>query len=61
MGNDTPRYAQSLQNALSPQFQGMLIPGNIDLNNRPRIPIPGGGYQTVYTMTAGLDNNQIKL
>ena len=30
-----------------------VIPGNIDLFNRPPVPVPGGGYATVRTMGIG--------
>lgn len=55
------RLSDKLRNALSPQHQGMAIPGNINLNNRPRVKMPGGGYQTVYTMSAGIDNGKTAL
>jgi hypothetical protein len=49
------------QAIMSPYTQGMMGQGNIDLANRPRIPTKNGGYQTVYTMTAGIDNGKVVL
>lgn len=49
-----PKYAESLYNAMSPQYQGMYEAGNIDVNKRPRVPNKEGGYNTVVTATFDL-------
>lgn len=57
--NALPEYAKSLFAALSPQYQGMHTPGNIDLNNRPRVFNPETGkHSTVWSMGIGLDNGK---
>ncbi len=54
-----PDYAKTLFAALSPQYQGMYTPGNIDLNNRPRVFNPETGrHSTVWSMGIGLDNGK---
>ncbi len=54
-----PEYAKSLFAALSPQYQGLHTPGNIDLNNRPLVFNPEtGGHSTVWSMGIGLDNGK---
>ncbi len=54
-----PKYAKNLKSSLSPQYQGLIIPGNIDLNNRPKVYNPEtGGHSTVWSMGIGLDNGK---
>jgi hypothetical protein len=56
---EQPEYAQGLYAALSPQFQGLHTPGNIDLNNRPKVFNPEtGGHSTVWSMGIGLDDGK---
>ncbi len=54
-----PDYAEQLQSALSPQYQGLHTPGNIDLTNRPVVYNPEtGNHSTVWSMGIGLDNGK---
>lgn len=36
-------------------FRNMLQSGNIDLNSRPQVPMPGGGYATIRSMSFSPD------
>lgn len=52
-----PEFAKKLQNALSPQYQGMHTQGNIDLTNRPKVWNPETKkHSTVWSMGIGLDD-----
>lgn len=46
---------------LNPSFPGMLSPGNIDLNNRPKVQNADGSYSTVRTITADIDGKTVLL
>ncbi len=55
------RFLGQPKNEMTPYTQGMAKQGNIDLINRPKISTPDGGWQSVYTMTAGIDNGKTVL
>src|SRR3954470_9925760 len=40
---------------------GILEVGNVNLIDRPKFPTPDKGYQTVFTMTAGVDGGKVAL
>lgn len=40
---------------------GILEVGNVNLIDRPKLATPDKGYQTVFTMTAGLDGGKTAL
>ncbi len=61
LNNLLAQIMQQPQAPMSPYTQGMSKTGTLDLSNRPKVQLPGGGYQTVYTMTAGIDNGKTVL
>lgn len=40
---------------------GIIEVGNVNLIDRPQLPLPDKGYQTAFTMTAGLDGDKTVL
>lgn len=38
---------------------GMLLPGNINIYNRPIVPNPRGGSSTVFSTSFGTDNGEV--
>jgi hypothetical protein len=58
LGGDKP-YGTKMRAELSPRFEGMHMPGNIDLTNRPVVYNPEtGGHSTVWSMGIGLDDGK---
>lgn len=60
-GQDQGQQMPQGQGPLMPQGNqnGLISPGNIDLNNRPIVANPEtGGQSTVYSMGVGLDNGK---
>ena len=56
-------YSQKLpkNNNQDTPTDGMLIPGNIDLTNRPEVKNSDGTYSTVKTITVGTDQGTVLL
>lgn len=65
IGNVSPKLKSMIENAKlkasHAMAPGILEVGNVNLIDRPQLPTPDRGYQTVYTMTAGIDNGKTVL
>lgn len=65
IGYISPKLKSMIENAKikasHAMAPGILEVGNVNLVDRPAIPTPDKGYQTVYTMTAGIDNGKTAL
>lgn len=44
--------------SLPGEYPGILLPGNLDLLNRPSVPNPAGGTSSVYSMSIGIDDKE---
>ena len=40
------------------EWQGMVFPGNLDINNRPSVRNPAGGTSSVYSMSINVDGRE---
>lgn len=62
-GSERYKYDTSpgKQTEVVPPSNGLLTPGNINLNNRPRVNNPDGSYSTVRTITADIDGKTVLL
>lgn len=65
IGNISPKLKSMIENAKlkasHAMAPGILEVGNVNLIDRPQLPKPDKGYQTAYTMTAGIEDGKIAL
>lgn len=65
IGYVSPKLKSMLENAKlkasHAMAPGILEVGNVNLIDRPEIPTPDKGRQTVFTMTAGIDDGKTAL